>query len=86
MFYCNDDKDFYFSKEEVDDIELCLKEYKVLIELALKNKRKPLGKALKKLYQERQEHERKERLNFLEYLFLDLDAINRMVESKKEIL
>lgn len=75
MVYCN--KEYCFSEEELEDIKICLKEYKTLIELSLKNKKKPLGKTLKKLYQER--------LDFFEFLFLNLDDIKNNVEFKKEI-
>ena len=71
------DQNYCFTYEELSDILICLKEYKSLIELSLNNKKKPLNKTLKKLY--------KERIDFFDFLFLNIDNIKNNVDFKKEI-
>lgn len=70
------DKEYIFSQEEVSDIVQCLKEYKVYIELMM-NQKKPISKTLKKAF--------KERLDYFNMLFLNLQEIKNNVEFKREI-
>lgn len=64
MYYMNNE--YCFTDEEFQSIWQCLKEYKVYIELVMKQK-KPIGKVLKKAYNER--------LDYFDFLFLNLDKI-----------
>ena len=67
---------YCFSPEEIKDITQCLQEYKVHMEIILKQK-KPINKALKKAY--------KERLDYFDMLFLNLQEIRNNVEFKREL-
>lgn len=71
------DKEYCFSDEEIADIMLCLREYETMIKLLLNDKNRHLSKIIKKLY--------KERLDFFEFLFLNVEEVKKNVEFKKEI-
>lgn len=74
MRYCNNE--YFFTDEEMQDILQCLKEYKVYIELMM-NQKKPISKTLKKAF--------KERLDYFDMLFLNLQEIKNNVDFKREL-
>lgn len=68
---------YCFSDSEMSDIELCLKEYQIMIKMLLGDKKYPLNKTIRKLY--------KERLDYFDFLFMNLDKIKDFCSFKTDI-
>ena len=51
MYYRNNE--FCYNESEMKDINLCLKEYQIMIKMLLGDKKYPLNKTIRKLYKER---------------------------------
>ena len=65
MFYNNGNT--CFNENEIKDINLCLKEYQIMIKMLLGDKKYPLNKTIRKLY--------KERLDYFDFYFMNIDKI-----------
>lgn len=58
---------FCFNDNEISDINLCLKEYQIMIKMLLDKKKYPLNKTVRKLY--------KERLDYFDFYFMNFDKV-----------
>lgn len=71
MYYRNNE--FCYNENEMKDINLCLKEYQIMIKMLLGDKKYPLNKTIRKLY--------KERLDYFDFYFMNFDKIKNESED-----
>lgn len=71
MYYRNNE--FCYNENEMKDINLCLKEYQIMIKMLLGDKKYPLNKTIRKLY--------KERLDYFDFYFMNFDKLKNEPED-----
>lgn len=64
---------FCFNDNEISDINLCLKEYQIMIKMLLDRKKYPLNKTVRKLY--------KERLDYFDFYFMNFDKVKNETQD-----